>query len=389
MCPREALNWRPTMGVRKRGKSYFVDMRDRQGRRIRKSVGRVKAVAELFEKDLELKIAREEHLGIVELNRTPFDTYARDWLERKKKTVTLSTWRDYLSILERHLIPHFGRTPICRVSRRDVELFLEKLGGLSAARKNNVMVPLKCLFNEARRREDIRINPCEFVRRFREEKAYIDPFSFPEMRLFLETVDPKYRAYFATAFLTGMRPNELIALKWGNVDFDLRVVTVREGRVQGVEGPPKTLSSYRDIDMLDPLFEVLSGHRRESPPDARYVFSGTGGRPLEVNNLRNRVWKPALSKAGLRLRTMYQTRHTFASLMLSYGEDPLWVARMLGHTSTEMLYRHYGKFIRNRMRRDGMKFLKGLEESGLPESIMRALPAAKDRKGGDGSDGKE
>ena len=50
---------------------------------------------------------------------------------------------------------------------------------------------------------------------------------------------------------------------------------------------------------------------------------------------------------------MYQTRHTFASLMLSAGEDPLWVARMLGHTSTEMLYRHYGKYIRNRMRKDG------------------------------------
>jgi len=63
---------------------------------------------------------------------------------------------------------------------------------------------------------------------------------------------------------------------------------------------------------------------------------------------------------------MYQTRHTFASLMLSYGEDPLWVARMLGHTSTEMLYRHYGKFIRNRMRRDGAKFLKGFEEAVFP-----------------------
>lgn len=56
-----------------------------------------------------------------------------------------------------------------------------------------------------------------------------------------------------TAFLTGMRPNELIALNWINVDFEMRVVTVREGRVQGVEGAPKTLSSYRGIDMLDPL----------------------------------------------------------------------------------------------------------------------------------------
>ncbi|GAB4244292.1 MAG: hypothetical protein OHK0028_22620 [Deltaproteobacteria bacterium] len=58
--------------------------------------------------------------------------------------------------------------------------------------------------------------------------------------------------------------------------------------------------------------------------------------------------------------------------MLSTGEDPLWVARMLGHTSTEMLYRHYGKFIRNRMRRDGMRFLMGFQEA----EVAGALPPA-------------
>ena len=62
----------------------------------------------------------------------------------------------------------------------------------------------------------------------------------------------------------------------------------------------------------------------------------------------------------------------FASLMLSYGEDPLWVARKLGHTNTEMLYRHYGKFIRNHMRRDGMKFLRGFDD----EKVAGELPPA-------------
>jgi len=56
---------------------------------------------------------------------------------------------------------------------------------------------------------------------------------------------------------------------------------------------------------------------------------------------------------------MYQTRHSFASLMLSYGEDPLWVARMLGHTGPDMIFKHYGKFIRNRVRKDGTRFLEG------------------------------
>ena len=85
--------------------------------------------------------------------------------------------------------------------------------------------------------------------------------------------------------------------------------------------------------MLDPLYDVLAQHRLVCPNDAVYVFRNRHGNPLGVDNLRNKVWYPALQKAKLRKRTMYQTRHTFASLMLCHGEDPLWIARMLGHST--------------------------------------------------------
>ena len=57
-------------------------------------------------------------------------------------------------------------------------------------------------------------------------------------------------------------------------------------------------------------------------------------------------------------RDLYQTRHTFASLMLQAGEDPAWIARMLGHTATRLLYERYGVFIRNRTRQDGAEYLE-------------------------------
>ena len=56
-----------------------------------------------------------------------------------------------------------------------------------------------------------------------------------------------------------------------------------------------------------------------------------------MTNLRERVWKPAVRRAGLRYRTMYQTRHTCATLMLAAGEDIGWAAEQLGHTSVEMV----------------------------------------------------
>jgi len=314
-------------------------------------------------KDLLVKIARRKDLEISEGDATPFSLYAAAWLERKKATLARSTYVDYRSIWKKYVLPHFGNIPICRVTRLDVEAFLDNLPDISAKRKNNIMVPLKCLFGDASRRGEIDEPPTEYIRRLKEIKPLIDPFSFREMKLLLEHVDPHYRAYFTTALLTGMRPSEMIALKWINVDFEMRCITIREGRVLGIEGPPKTTSSYRDIDMLEPLFEALRKHQQEARPGATYVFSGKYGRPLEVNNLRKRVWYPAIAAAGLRRRTMYQTRHTFASLMLSHGEDPLWVARMLGHTSLDMIFKHYGKFIRNRFRKDGGRFLEGLREA--------------------------
>ena len=329
------------MGNYQRGKSKFIDARDGKDRRIRNFVGRLK----------------------IEGDVTPFSSYASAWLERKRATLARSTYGDYLSIWKRYVLPHFGNAPLCRVTGRDVDEFLGKLAGISAKRKNNILVPLKCLFNDATRRGDIEEPPTAYIRRFKETKPFADPFSFPEMNRFLTHVDPRYGAYFTTAFLTGMRPNEMIALKWIHVDFEMRCITIREGRVLGVEGPPKTMSSYRDIDMLEPLQEVLRRHRPASPRDSGHVFTNRNGNPLEVNNLRNRVWYPAIIIAGLRKRTMYQTRHTFASLMLSHGEDPLWVARMLGHTGLDMIFKHYGKFIRNRSRKDGGRFLEGLREA--------------------------
>jgi integrase len=96
------------------------------------------------------------------------------------------------------------------------------------------------------------------------------------------------------------------------------------------------------------------------------------GGPLALTNIRNRIWYPTLKRVGLwpedpsqQARDLYQTRHTFAAIMLYVGEDPAWIARMMGHTTTRMLYKRYGKFIRYRARQDGSAYLEALKQGGM------------------------
>jgi integrase len=84
-----------------------------------------------------------------------------------------------------------------------------------------------------------------------------------------------------------------------------------------------------------------------------FVFTGSGGGLLNINFLRDRVWYPTVTRAKLRRRVMYQTRHSFASNALAAGESPAWVAAMLGHKGAEILFNVYARYIPNRTRRDG------------------------------------
>jgi integrase len=87
-----------------------------------------------------------------------------------------------------------------------------------------------------------------------------------------------------------------------------------------------------------------------------YVFATSSGTPISHRNISKRVWYPLLRLLGLKKRVPYQTRHTFATLMLASGEAPEWIARQMGHTTTEMLFRVYSRFIPNLTRQDGSAF---------------------------------
>jgi integrase len=84
-------------------------------------------------------------------------------------------------------------------------------------------------------------------------------------------------------------------------------------------------------------------------------FSRAEGWTIEISNLTRRVYYPALRRAELIERPLYSCGHTFAVFMLEAGENPGRVARQMGHTSAEMLWRRYARWWPQVARSDGSR----------------------------------
>ena len=105
--------------------------------------------------------------------------------------------------------------------------------------------------------------------------------------------------------------------------------------------------------MSQPVFEALKRQWEVSGKLSEYVFCNREGKPIDNKNFSDRVWYPLLRHLGLTQRRPYQMRHTAATLWLASGEAPEWVARQLGHSSTQMLFLVYSRYVPNMTRQDG------------------------------------
>jgi hypothetical protein len=87
--------------------------------------------------------------------------------------------------------------------------------------------------------------------------------------------------------------------------------------------------------------------------------------------MREVIWKPALEKAGIEYRPMMQTRHTFATISLSEGENIGWVQHMLGHSSLQMIFTKYYAWMPKETRNDGSARMRAYESvQGKNEMIL-------------------
>ena len=313
----------------------------------------------------ESSLASEQVVtGAVEANVVAgplFKDFSTQWFDERSIEWRRSHIRSLLSTLNGHLVPHFGDRVVGSITKSDVLEFRATLAkvkgrgkqeGLSNKRINEIMGLLRQILNEAADRFEF-TSPMVNIKKLRQRKTDVDPFNLTDVQNIISTVRADFKNYFVTRFLTGMRTGEVHGLKWKYVDFDLRIIRVRETFVLGEDEYTKTDGSQRDIQMSQPVFDALKTQFEATAQLSEYVFCNQAGQPLDNKNFSDRVWYPLLRNLGLAKRRPYQMRHTAATLWLASGEAPEWIARQLGHTSTEMLFRVYSRFVPNLTRQDG------------------------------------
>jgi integrase len=343
--------------------------------------GKRKRVVQSFEKREDAKTALTKILGDlqkglpVQSSKQTVAEFLRAWLnDIAIPNTSPNTSRTYRSLIERHAIPAFGDVRLDKLTPRAIQaLYREKLKTLSAQRVHHLHMCLHRAFVFAVRWELLPRNPLDMV----------DPPSVPlrettalrpeQARAFLQAIqDDPMQAYWVLALTTAMRPGELRALHWRDLDLDAGNLHAQRAviRDQGsfVE---KDLKSHqgRNITLTPVAIEALRRQRarvREMKlragqkwGDLDLVFPTEVGTHQAAENILRRSFVPALERAGLPRIRPYDLRHSTATLLLQFGVSPKVISELLGHSSVSLTLNRYAHTVPT-LQDDAMKRLGDL-----------------------------
>jgi len=347
--------------VRKRKSKWYVVV-DYHGRRKSKCVG-TREAAEKVRREIEARLALGEFDMSPNSKAPTLEQYSDRWLrEYAEINCKPSTAGFYSQYLRLHVKPKFGQMRIDAITRDQVKAWIAELcsGKLSKNSVRLAVTTLRTVLNAAREDGQISTNPAEKLGRLvktEKPKHEASALTADEAEQLLskakETCSPQDSALLMTALRAGLRRGELVALKWGDLQFGAsekdtnRYLLVQRNYDHRWARAFTTTKSKkpRRVDMGRELRQVLVELRDERLIKAYtegrssiaddLVFPSEAGTPLEINNFVTRIFEPLLVSAGLRRIRFHDLRHTYGSLLIQGGASLAYVQRMMGHASIQ------------------------------------------------------
>lgn len=268
------------------------------------------------------------------------------------------TAESYRGVIRNHLVPCLGQEELEALTPVRLQGFLAERaacgnritgGPLSPSSVNLIAAVLKGSLSCACRVGLIPFDPTGRLSRPRGSERLVGCFSAEEQSKIERAVLDRDRPYLwgiVLCLYTGLRLGELLALRWEDIDFSSRTLSVtkscRDGRDGAgnaflLTGAPKTASSVRILPLPRQIVRLLRLLRRRS--GGEYVILH-GGRRVSLRGYQ-RMFERLLKRKGIPPRGFHALRHTFATRAIECGMDVKTLSELLGHRSPAVTLKRY------------------------------------------------
>ena len=352
--PRKQKPARVERGLYRSGKTYYACATPPGSRQaVWKTLGEIGLMEARTRRDeFVVKVRREEAPALA--TNLALAEVALDWLAVQRHRVEICDLRPrtldiYEQGLRLHVLPELGTRRVRTIRPDDLVAWHRRRQseGCAPDSIHAWWTPLRLVLAHAVRLGHVDSNPADKLMAHERPKAGQSRKRFltrSEMQRLLAVTPSHYRPAVATGLFAGLRLGEALGLVWADVDTAGQVLRVRfqldrTGRRQEL----KTSAGRRDVILLPSLAAELRRHRLASPYSHGndLAFASSTGRTIGHRNVSRRGLAKGCERAGLTGVTFHALRHTFASVLIAQGEDPVFVSRQLGHANPAITLRVY------------------------------------------------
>lgn len=280
-----------------------------------------------------------------------FENFVKIYNEDMKHRLRENTYRQKQCTINSKLIPFFGKIPISQITPANVRKWQNELiayqddncKGYSATYLKNINNQMAAIMNYATRYYNLKDNPCKKAGSI--GKSHAEEMKFwtnEDFKKFLDKISdkPHARAGLLTLYYTGLRIGELLALEYGDIDFEGCKLSINKSyqRINGkdVITPPKTSRSIRIISIPEFLRDELKSYTERLYGLHRHdrIF------PYSKDFFEREMYRGTKDGEVKRIR-LHDLRHSHASLLIELGFSPLAIADRLGHEKVETTLNTY------------------------------------------------
>lgn len=328
----------------------------------------------LLAKAMAANIKRELEAGVFDKFKTfphlkptqdeVFGFYLDQYIHHELVLAAPSTQRTHLSKIENHIRPHWQNIPIQQITTPMFEQWVNEVLAVSLGNKTikDILSIWRASWARWARQQDNASDPTAYIKLPQKDSQEIDPYTKDEIRAILAT-DSEYHNLWVAMLYSGLSTHEMLALAVQDVDLKNGCLYVKRGVVDDVIKATKNRRRKRQVALLPMVIAALTDqiskinqksntvwvlerdHRTKTAQRLTWLWQSEDGKPLSYKQVAIR-WQNHLKLSGVRYRSLNNARHTYASQVLSTGAvSAEWLANQLGHTDTQMIHKHYGKFI--------------------------------------------